>query len=82
MGLNVFCQSDCSIYKRTKSPEEMNEIAGFFACWDKFKKVKFWSIIIWVEMVKNGCGRSGNETLKLNVSQEWIVGINWFFAWI
>ena len=32
-------------------------------------------------MKKNGWGQSGYKTLKLNVSQEWIVGINWFFAW-
>ena len=31
-------------------------------------------------MVKNGCGQSSYNNLKLNVSQEWIVGINWFFA--
>ena len=31
-------------------------------------------------MVKNGCGQSGYETLKLNVSEEWTVGINWFFV--
>ena len=31
-------------------------------------------------MVKNGCGQSSYKNLKLNVSQEWIVGINWFFA--
>ena len=32
-------------------------------------------------MDKSGCGQFGYETLKLNVSQEWTVGINWFFAW-
>ena len=30
-------------------------------------------------MVKNDCGQSGYKTLKLNVFQEWTVGINWFF---
>ena len=34
-----------------------------------------------VEMAKNGCHQSGYETLKLNVSQERAVGINWFLAW-
>ena len=29
---------------------------------------------------KNGCGESGQETLDLTVSQEWIDGINWFFC--
>ena len=84
MGQNALCQSDCSIFKRTKSPEEINKIAWFFAC----QEMKFWSIIFWLEMAKNGCSQSGYETLKLNVSQEWTVeinvsqectvGINWF----
>ena len=29
-------------------------------------------------MTKTGCGQSGYETLKLNISQEWTVGLNWF----
>ena len=32
-------------------------------------------------MVKNKCDQSGHETLKLTVSQEWIDGMNWFFAY-
>ena len=31
-------------------------------------------------MVKNGCDQSGLKDLKLTVSQEWIDGMNWFFA--
>ena len=31
-------------------------------------------------MVKNGCGQSGDGTLKLTVSEEWTDRINWFFA--
>ena len=31
-------------------------------------------------MAKNGCGQSGQGTLKLIVSQKWADGINWFFA--
>ena len=34
-----------------------------------------------VMMVKNGCGQSGDRTLKLTVSEKWTDGINWFFAW-
>ena len=30
-------------------------------------------------MVKNGCGQSRYENPKLN---EWLVGINLFFAWL
>ena len=76
---NALCQSDCSIFKRTKSPEQINEITWYFACWYQFKKIKFWLIIFWVEMVENVCGQSGYETLKLNVSQQWKFGTNWFF---
>ena len=31
-------------------------------------------------MMKNGCGQSGDRTLKVTVSEEWTAGINWFFA--
>ena len=31
-------------------------------------------------MVRNGCGQSGNGTLNLAVLQEWLDGMNWFFA--
>ena len=31
-------------------------------------------------MVKNGCGQSGHRTLKLDVSQEGMKGLNRFFA--
>ena len=31
-------------------------------------------------MVKNGHGQSGHRTLRLTVSQEWINGMNWYFA--
>ena len=31
-------------------------------------------------LVKNGCGQSVHETLKLTVSKEWFDGMNWFFA--
>ena len=68
MGQNVLCQSDCSIYKIKKSLEQMNEKGWFFACRDQFKKIKFWSIVFWVGMLKHGCDHSGYETLKLNVS--------------
>ena len=35
---------------------------------------------LWVGMVRNGHGLPGHGTLKLTVSQEWIDGMNWFFA--
>ena len=30
-------------------------------------------------MVRKGCGQSGQETLKLTLSEEWTEGVNWFF---
>ena len=33
-----------------------------------------------VGVVKNGCGQSCDETLKLTLSEEWTNGINWFLA--
>ena len=81
MGQNAFYQSDCIICKRTKSLEQINQIAWFFPCWDQSKKIKFLSIILFVGIVETGCGKSGYEALKLNVFQEWIVGINWFSTW-
>ena len=36
---------------------------------------------IWMGVARNGCGQCGHGTLKLAVSQEWIDGMNWFFAW-
>ena len=45
-------------------PEQISEIAWFFACWYKFTWIKNWS--------KKFCGHSGSGTVKLNVSQEWI----------
>ena len=31
-------------------------------------------------MVRNGSGQFGHRTLKLTLSQEWIDGMNWYFA--
>ena len=36
---------------------------------------------IWVGVVRDGCGQSVQGTLKLTVSQEWIDGMSWFFAY-
>ena len=33
-----------------------------------------------VRKVKNGCGQSSGETLKLTVSEEWTDGVNWFLT--
>ena len=54
-------------------------MASFFACWYKFTKIKSWTNIFWLGMIKNGCG-CGLWTLKLTVSQEWTDGMKWFLA--
>ena len=51
-----------------------------FASWYKFTKIKNWSKIFWLRMIKNRCDQSGLWNSKLTVSQEWTDGINWFFA--
>ena len=46
----------------------------------KLHKLKGLSKRFWLGFVRNWSGQSGLGTLKLAVSQEWIDGINWFFA--
>ena len=43
-------------------------------------KIKSWLKKFFVGMIKNGCCHSGNGTLKLAVSQEWIEWKN-FACW-
>ena len=76
IGQNALSQSDCRIFKSIIFPEEINETASFLACWYKFTKIKSWSNIFCLVVVKNGDGQSGLWTLKLTVSQEWTDGIN------
>ena len=70
MDQNAVSQSDCRISKSTISPEHINEISWFFACWYKLTKTKSWSKNFLVGMVKNGCCQFGHMTLKLIVSQK------------
>ena len=44
------------------------------------QKLKVDQKVFWVGFIKNGFGQSCHGTLKLNVSQEWIDGMNYFFA--
>ena len=57
----------------TESVFGRNLVAGIWA--------KMFSVNQIAVFTKDGCGESAYETLKFNVSQEWIVGINWFVAW-
>ena len=52
----------------------------FFACWYKFMLIKRWLNNFWVGMIKNGCSQSGDGSLKLIISEEWIDGISWLFV--
>ena len=63
-----------------------NQLAGFFnqsylqniskIAWFFCKLMKK----VWLDIVKNGDGKSGHGSLKLALSQEWIDRMNWFFA--
>ena len=44
---NAVNQSDCLIFKSTISPEQIDEIASFFACRYKFTKIKLWKFFSW-----------------------------------
>ena len=81
MSQNGLSKLNSSIFKRTISPEQINEITWYFACWNKFTKNKRGSKTSWIGKVKNGCGQSGHGSLKLPVSQGWADGMRWFFAW-
>ena len=51
----------------------MDETVIFFACWYRFSKIKSWSKLFWLGMVKNGCGQSDLWTPKLlYVKNEWM----------
>ena len=45
IGQNSLSQSDYRIFKSTISPDQIDEIASFFACWYKFTEIKSWSKI-------------------------------------
>ena len=74
-------QSGDGTQKLTVSKEWTDGINWFFTCSYRFTKIKSWSEMFCVVMVKNGCYQPGHRTLKLTVSQKWAGGINWFFAY-
>ena len=54
---------------------EQMELTDFLHTGHKFMQIKRRSKILGVDMVKNdGCGQSGDGTLKLTVSEEWTDG--------
>ena len=81
MEQNALSQSDCTDFSSTIFSEQNDAIALFFAFWNKSMKIQRWLKFFlegsWV-IVINGHGHAGPETVKLDVSQEWIGGINWF----
>ena len=54
MAQNAFDQSDCSIFKSTKSLEQNDEKAWFFAYWYRFMENRIWLKNIGVAVVKMG----------------------------
>ena len=73
-------QSGLWTLELTISPEWIDEINWFFACWHKFTQIKKWLKIFGLSMVKNRNGQFVDGTLKLTISEEWTDGRNWFFA--
>ena len=49
--------------KLTVSQEWVDGINWIFACWYRFTKIKSWSKIYWVSLVKNGCDQSGQSKI-------------------
>ena len=76
MYQNALSQSNCKNLKFIGN--RWNNLI-FFACDYKFLKSKSRMKHFQVGMVKNRCGRSDQWTLKLEIHQEWIDGINRFF---
>ena len=59
---------------------ELPELTEFLQAGTNSRKLKDDWKFSWVDMVKNGCGQSGEGTLKLVVFEEWTVEINWFYT--
>ena len=79
-GQKWVCQSGDRTLKLTVSEGWTDGINWFFGWWYRFIKIKVWSKIFWVGIVKNGCSQSVHGTPKLTVSQKWADVINWVFA--
>ena len=77
---SILSKSGLRTLKFTQSEEWISGINCFFACWCIFMQIKRWLKILWVGVVKNGCGYSCDETLKLTFYEECKDGINWFLA--
>ena len=73
-------QSGLWTLKLTVSEEWTDWITVFLHVNIEITKVKSWSKIFWLGIVKNECGQSGHGTLKLTVSQKLSDGINWVYA--
>ena len=54
MGQNALGQSDYGIFKSTRSLEQNDENAWFFACWYRFMQNRSWLKNNGVGMVKTG----------------------------
>ena len=59
---------DQSGWKLTVSEEWTDGLNWLLACWYKFTKMKNWSKIFDMGMVKDACGQSDRGALKLTVS--------------
>ena len=80
VGQNALGQSDFRIFKSTFSSEKIVEKAWFYACWYRFMEIKSWL----KKILQSARPKMRVSTLvsrlwsHLAVSEEAIVGINWF----
>ena len=70
MSKNGYGQSGLWALKLSVSEECTYEISRFFARWYRFIQIKSYLKIFGAGMVKNGCGQSGEGTLKVTVYKE------------
>ena len=71
VGMKKWLWLLCSRYPRL-SPEWIDGINDFFACWHKFRKIESYVNDFLVSIVKKWAWLLIHETLKYAISQEWI----------
>ena len=78
MKQSIFSMLIWPIWSLDSKIELTNGISLFFAYWCSFMKINL--KVLWLGIIKKGCGQSCYWILKLTASGEWTDGINWFFA--
>ena len=81
MVKNGFGLSGLGTLKSAVSPDWIDKMSWFFACWYKFRKAKSYFNNYWVGMVKNGWGLIVHGTLKSGVYHKWFDEMNRLIKW-